>query len=63
MVYAFDEAIGLHYLILFTKLCLIIGIPVKNYITHDSAKKFPPIRQLKRFWCPPTPMNEFNQTA
>ncbi len=49
MVCAFDEAIGLHYLILFTKLCLIMGILVKHYITHDSAKKFPPIRLLKLF--------------
>lgn len=51
MVCAFDEAIGLHYLILFTKLCLIMGILVKHYITHDS--EIPTNQTTETFWCHP----------
>ncbi len=44
MVCAFVEVNSPHYLNLF----LIMEFLMKNYITHNSAKKYPPIRKSKQ---------------
>lgn len=51
MAYATVEAISLHYFQLQLFFLIIMfnsGIPSENYITHDSTKKSPPIKESKQ---------------
>lgn len=45
MVYAFVEAITSFFNLFLKGSCLTEEFLMKDYITHDSAEKYPPIRE------------------